>query len=350
MHSQNSKRKEILVFLKDQGINFIEDFDLKKKSWLKAGGTFEVFIQPNNLIQIKQILEFLKKNETKFQVVGNLSNIIFRDGKIRTPIINLKYYDQIKIIETEKDTINIEVCSGISIFKFVNFVSNNLKISCLEGLVGIPGSLGGAIYMNASSYGSFVSEYLKEVQIINQSCELIKLKKDDLKLEWRSTIFHKMKNFVILNMIFEFPKENISTLETISNKTQKIRNHRMKFQEKKFPNLGSLFATKDLYSDISKTSITYYLLNKANRILSKIILKLFNEKILISYRKILVKIYSFFFNVTKNDSFTLSDRTINCLINKGSPNANDAIKVIRKIQKKIKYSQRLENIIVDEID
>ena len=350
MHSQNNTRKEILVFLKDQGINFIEDFDLKKKSWLKAGGTFEVFIQPNNLIQIKQILGFLKKNETKFQVVGNLSNIIFRDGKIRTPIINLKYYDQIKIIETVEDSINIEVGSGISIFKFVNFVSNNLKISCLEGLVGIPGSLGGAIYMNASSYGSFVSEYLKEVQIINQNCELIKLKKDDLKLEWRSTIFHKMKNFVILNMIFEFPKKNISTLETINNKIQKIKNHRMKFQEKKFPNLGSLFATKDLYSDISKTSITYYLLNKTNRILSKIILKLFNENLLLFYRKILVKIYSFFFNVTKNDSFILSDRTINCLINKGSPHANDAIKVIRKIQKKIKYSQRLENIIVDEID
>ncbi len=350
MDLETERREEICTFLDKARINYVRDFDLKKKSWLKAGGVFEVYIQPKNINEVKFLLEFFKKKKIKFQVVGNISNIIFRDGKIRTPIINLKYYDQIQVENNKKDIIKVDVCSGVSIYKFVNLVSNKLNISCLEGLVGIPGSLGGAIYMNASSYGSFISEYLNEVQIINHNCELIKLKKNELRLDWRSTIFHKMKNFIILNLEFEFPKKNIVNPEIINQNIKKIKNHRMKFQEKKFPNLGSLFATKDLYSDISKSSLIYNFLNKVNRILSKIILKFFNENYLLFYRKMLVKIYSFFFNIKKNDSFILSDRTINCLINNGSSNADEAIKVIKKIQKKIKYSQKLENIIIEEID
>jgi UDP-N-acetylmuramate dehydrogenase len=349
-YSNKQKNKNILLFLKKKNISYKKDFSLKKKSWLKAGGVFELYIQPKTLEEIKQLIEFFYKNRVKFYTVGNLSNIIFRDGVIRTPIINLRYFNHTNIIYMKNDTVKITAESGISIYKFVNLVTNNLKISCLEGLIGIPGTLGGAIYMNASSYGSFISQYLKEVEIINSNSELIKFKKEEIEFDWRSTKFHTMKDFIILNALFEFPKKNIKSSEFITSNVDKIKNHRTTFQEKKYPNLGSLFATKNLYADISRVNLFFYFLDKLNNVLSRVILKFFNKKYLLVLRKNLVKIYSLFFGISKNDPFILSDKTINCLINNGSCEANEAIKIIRKIQKKIKNTQKLENIIIDKID
>ena len=77
-------------------------------------------------------------------------------------------------------------CCGISIFKFVSFISQKLKISGLEGLVGIPGTLGGGIYMNASSYDSYISQYLKEIKYVNFDCEEIIIKKE--MLNWNGDL------------------------------------------------------------------------------------------------------------------------------------------------------------------
>jgi UDP-N-acetylmuramate dehydrogenase len=337
-------------FLNDSNIFFEKNFDLKKKSWLKAGGKFELYIQPENLEDIIKIISFFKENKIKFYIVGNISNIIFRDGIIKTPIINLKKFNKIKEINNSKDSIELEVSCGISIYKFVSNVSINNKISGLEGLVGIPGSLGGGIYMNASSYDSYISEYLKEVHFINNNCEIIKLKKKEIKFSWRSSIFHKKKDFIILSAIFSFPKKNIKKLELINEKIKKVKNHREKFQEKNLPNLGSLFATKNLYEDIAKASLLYNILYLFNKFITKVIFKFFNTNLLIIFRKFIVRIYSLLLGIKKNDCFKLSDRTINCLVNKNSSSANEAIKIIRKYEKKINYSQKLENIIMEEIN
>lgn len=340
----------LLDFIEKKKINYIQNFELKKNSWIRAGGTLELYIQPKNLLEIKDLLNFFNLNNIEFYTVGNLSNILFRDGIIKTPIINLKKFKDINCDVSNKEVIKINASSGISIFKFVNFVSRNLKISGIEGLVGIPGSLGGAIYMNASSYDSYISEYLTEVNYIDEYGEIITLKKKDLMMDWRSSVFHKMKNFIIISGNFEFPKKNIKDLDFINDKIEKTRIHRSTFQEKRFPNLGSLFATKDLYYDISHYKLIYKCLYLFNKIMTKVILKFLNKNLLIYFRKNLVLFYSIIFQIKKKDSFKLSDRTINCLINKGSENANEAIKTIKKIQKKIGYSQKLENILLEEIE
>lgn len=84
------KSNIITNFLEKKKIFYIENFQLKKESWLKAGGDFKVLIQPKDLNEIHDVLFFFKNNEINFYTVGNISNVIFRDGMIRTPIINLK--------------------------------------------------------------------------------------------------------------------------------------------------------------------------------------------------------------------------------------------------------------------
>jgi UDP-N-acetylmuramate dehydrogenase len=344
----DSLKNKLLNFLDEKEIKIEKNFDLRKKSWLKAGGVVKNYIEPSNYEQIIQLVKFFKENNLDYFVVGNLSNIIFRDGKIVTPIINIKNYNDLTLVE-DSDKFIVNASCGISIFKFITYVSQKLKISGLEGLVGIPGSLGGGIYMNASSYESYISEYLKEIKYVNFECQEITIKKEDAKLEWRSSIFHNYKNIIILNALFEFPKNNLTEIDIINKNIEKVKRHRITFQEKKFPNLGSLFATKDLYKDISSSRFLFKVLYFLNIIITKLIRKFLNENYLIKYRKFIVGIYSLILGINKHSSFKLSDRTINCLINNDSTNANEAIKIIRNYQKKIKYSQKLENIILEDI-
>lgn len=348
MHNRNNKLF-LLKFLEENKINFQTNVELKKKSWLKAGGTFETYIQPNTYSQVLSILNYLKKISLNFYVVGNLSNVIFRDGIIRTPIINIKNIHYIETQE-EKNSVLIKTGCGVSIFKFVNYICNKLNITGLEGLIGIPGSIGGAIVMNASSYNSYISEYLMEIKIINEKNEKEIIKKKDLELDWRSSIFLKRKKIVIIEAVFELPKKNLITQSLMVHNINKIKHHRKTFQEKYLPNLGSLFATKNLYKDISKSSLIFKTMYIINRIVTKLILKFFHEYHLVKYRKISVKIYSYFLGIESNSPFKLSDRTINCLTNNGSSQANKAIDIIRKIQKNINYAQKLENIIIDKIN
>ena len=102
--------------------------------------------------------------------MGNISNIIIRDGIINTPIINLHKLSNIFEKRTHEE-FKLKVNAGISIPKFSKYLVNK-GITAYEGLVGIPGTLGGGIVMNISSYGSCISDYLISVECIDENGEL----------------------------------------------------------------------------------------------------------------------------------------------------------------------------------
>ena len=76
-------------WLSENKIKFLKDFNIKYKSWLKAGGIVKNFITPNNEMDCIKLIKFFRENKFAFYVLGNISNIIIRDGEIHTPIINL---------------------------------------------------------------------------------------------------------------------------------------------------------------------------------------------------------------------------------------------------------------------
>ena len=177
---------EISNWLRQSEINFIEDFDVSKRSWLKAGGIIKLFIIPNNTEQIKKVLNYFSINKINFYVLGNISNTIIRDGVIKTPIINLRKMNKIEI---KQNTLGLEFFAdaGVPIPRLANWIANN-SFKGSEGLVGIPGSLGGGIYMNASSYGNEVTKYITNVTVIDEKSNISLLKKNELKLGWRKSI------------------------------------------------------------------------------------------------------------------------------------------------------------------
>ena len=342
----NSKYDLISSWLVENNIKTHKDYKISSKSWLKAGGIVKNFITPESVGDCKKILKFFRQNNIKFYILGNISNIIIRDGEIFTPIINLHSMSNIEEKE-EKDGLNLKVDAGTSMTKFSKFITNKGITGC-EGLVGIPGSIGGGIVMNAGSYGSCVSEYLVSVECLSIDGEIKSFKKNDLNLGFRRTIFQN-NNYLILNADFFINKKNY----TEKNKTLKIMheivNHRTSTQEKKLPNLGSIFATKNLYKDLKIKNIIFYITYYIYKIFSFLVYK-FSNKNFVNYRKFAVKAYIKLLKLDTSKGFSLSEKTINCLVNSGSLKANDAIEFIKKMKFQVKNCADLENIILDDIE
>jgi UDP-N-acetylmuramate dehydrogenase len=341
-----SKYDFIYPWLDTNEIKHSKDYKVSSKSWLKAGGIIKNFITPENTNDCIKILKFFKQNNIKYYILGNISNIIIRDGNIFTPIINLQNLSNIKENKINNELI-LTVNAGTSMTKFSKFVSNK-GFTGSEGLVGIPGSVGGGIVMNAGSYGSCISDFLTSVECLDVNGELINLNKNELHFNFRKSIFQK-SNFFILNAIFNInKKENIGNDKT-SSKMNKIIFYRTNTQEKKLPNLGSIFSTMDLYKDLKNKNIYFYLSYYLYKFYSFLVYK-FSNKNFDNSKKIFVNFYIFLLKLDTTKGFSLSERTINSLVNKGSLKADDAINLVKDMQLKIGNCAKLENIILDDIE
>ena len=124
---------------------------------------------------------------------------------------------------------------------------------------------------------------------------------------------------------------------------------RKKSQEKNHPNLGSLFATKNIYSELKFISVSLFILFILNKIINFIFFKNIFNKYLFKMRFLINTLYLKNLNLDDDPDFSLSKKTINCLINKGSDKSIGGINLIRKFQKKINNKIKLENIILDKI-
>ena len=124
---------------------------------------------------------------------------------------------------------------------------------------------------------------------------------------------------------------------------------RNKFQEKQNPNLGSLFATKNIYSELKFISISFFFLYLFNKVINLIFFRKIFSKYLFNMRTFISQLYFKKLKIDVNSKFSLSNKTVNCLINKGSDNSLEGINLIKAFQKKINNKIRLENIILDKI-
>ena len=225
-------------WLEESNIFFKTDVNLSKFSQIKAGGYVQTMIYPASKDELKAAITKLAAIHLDYQTIGNLSNTIFRDGKILSPFLNLS---RMKSVTCDSNNL-VTAEAGALMPTFARQVIN-FGFGGISGLVGVPGSVGGGIFMNASCYGSAISEYLIDVLCIDEKGEEVRLLKSDLKYEWRVSAFQtEYSTLVIVSAQFSLPKSD-PNLE--SDLVKSISLHRKTYQEKLKPNLGSLFATKE---------------------------------------------------------------------------------------------------------
>lgn len=208
-----------------------ENISFKALTTYKTGGNARYVVFPKNVEKLILLINILKENNIKFKIFGNGSNILASEKDYNGVIIKLNNLNNLKI----NDNI-VEVDAGYSLLKLANDLSKQ-GLSGLEWACGIPGTIGGAVYMNAGAYKCSMSDILKSVKILDENLEIKELKKEDLQFEYRKSIFMN-NNYICLSATLELAEKDIESVMTLVNERKE---RRVKTQPLNYPSAGSVF-------------------------------------------------------------------------------------------------------------
>ena len=207
---------------------------MSKHTSFKIGGPAEIFVKINNVEELKLIIKISKQAEFPITVVGNGSNLLVLDRGIKgiTLMIKLENY---KIIENN-EYVQVIAGAGCKLGKLAQIFLQN-EISGFEELSGIPGTIGGAVRMNAGAHGKEIKDIIEEVVAIDYQGNKRIFKKEELQLGYRTSIFKKEK-YIITEVKINLSKGD---KETIKSKMAEYQNYRKEKQPIEYPSAGSTF-------------------------------------------------------------------------------------------------------------
>ena len=237
-HSENNKKGLIVIFkdiLKEE--NIIKNEPLKNHTSFKTGGNCEYFLVPENENELKEILSLCKKENIGFFILGNGSNLLITDDFHRGAFISTH---KLNILE-EKDGF-ITAGAGIKLSSLCSFCAS-LSLSGLEELSGIPGTVGGAVYMNAGAYGGEIKDTLIKVKYLTKDLKIKEISGEDCKFSYRNSVFQE-NGGIILSATFKPKKGN---KDEIKEKTLELLKRRNEKQPLEYPSAGSTFKRPEGY-------------------------------------------------------------------------------------------------------
>jgi len=209
---------------------------LKKYTTYKAGGIAKVVVYPKSIDKLISLLELLKKEDIKYKILGNGSNLVFSDKTYDGVLIKLN-----EINHCEIDGTVIKVGAGHSLIALA-LKTAKLGLTGLEFATGIPGTVGGAIYMNAGAYKSDMGYIVSEVKLLTPNLEIITMYNKDLNFKYRSSFLQKNDGYICLEatiVLKEGDKKEIHDI--IEDRRQK----RLMTQPLDYPSAGSVFRNPD---------------------------------------------------------------------------------------------------------
>ena len=181
----------IKTFLKDNQIQFLQDESLKKHITFKVGGEAKFVAMPQTKHQAANLIKFLKENNIKYYIIGRGSNVIFRDEGFDGVIIKTSNMQNIEFIGEDK----VYADSGV----VLNVLCKTLQEKSLAGLefcYGIPGNVGGGLFMNCGAYGGEISSAVCEVEYIDENGNFQKIDVKDCQFSYRHSIFQNNDWFI----------------------------------------------------------------------------------------------------------------------------------------------------------
>jgi len=204
---------------------------LKKHTTYGIGGPADLMIFPKSKQDLIKVIEIINENKIQLTILGSGSNVLVSDNGIRGAVISLK--NSLKQIEVDDNILYAEC--GTMLGKIVKHAVKNNLIG-LENLNGVPGTLGGALIMNAGAWGGEISENLIHVEVINSKSEIQKIQKKDLNFTYRQSSFNK--DDILLSAKFNLKKAD---KDIIKENFIEAQSGRKKSQPLNKRSAGSLF-------------------------------------------------------------------------------------------------------------
>lgn len=215
------------------------DAPMCKYTSFKAGGKASLLITPDSISSLREIIIACKNIGIEYYILGNGSNILVRDGGIDGAVIRLGA-DVSKITLLDGNTILAE--AGASLKSICMFALEH-SLTGLEFAYGIPGTLGGAVYMNAGAYGGEMKDVLYSVSHIDLNGEFGEKSKEELNLSYRHSAYTE-NGFVITSALLKLQKGNY---DEIKSKMNDLLSRRKEKQPIEFPSAGSTFKRPEGY-------------------------------------------------------------------------------------------------------
>lgn len=234
MHNNYSK-KDIYNELQKAfpEVEFLMDEPMKKHTTFRIGGPADIYVEPS-ISEVVPLIAFLRKNQTPFMVIGNGSNLLVSDEGIEGVVIS--FGKNASNIAVEESTISVEAGAMLS---SISSRAVDASLTGFEFASGIPGSLGGAVYMNAGAYGGEIKDVLIDVTVLTADNQLETIPVDKLDLSYRHSVFMDMPNpSIILSARLKLSTGNQDEIKVVIDD---IRQKRIEKQPLNFPSAGSTF-------------------------------------------------------------------------------------------------------------
>lgn len=236
---RKSKLKKIIRYGKIE-----KNVDLKKITSFAIGGIADWVIQPCDIEELYKVIQLLDKKQIAYYILGNGTNVLFSDDDFHGVII--KMGKEFAGWEHQDDYFKVE--SGCSLAKFISYACEE-GYGGMEGLFGIPGTIGGGIRMNCGAFGHQISDHLMGVMYLDGHTLRYK-KKEELDFDYRHSLFMEHPNYIILRADFALPKVDSAKSKQIM---QEYMQKRVDTQDLDHPSAGSIFKrNSNLPTPVSK--------------------------------------------------------------------------------------------------
>ena len=224
--------------LREAGIRFKENEPLSAHCTFKIGGPADVFLQPCDEAQLCTAVRLCKEAGIRYYLLGNGSNILFEDAGFRGAVIDVTTEDagMDPTLCRSADGDSLTVCAGMKLADLCRFAQKH-GYTGLEFAYGIPGTVGGAVYMNAGAYGGEIKDVLERVSYLNTEGEIVEADAAELDLSYRHSVFEE-NGGCILRADFRLQK---SDPEVIKARMNELMAKRIEKQPLDKPSAGSTF-------------------------------------------------------------------------------------------------------------
>lgn len=220
-------------FAESLNLKYDVNKNLSDYTTFKVGGPAEIFVEPENLQQISSVIKYCDENGIDIHTIGKGSNLLVSDTGVKGVVLHFgNNFSDIHLIDDE----TLYCSAGVSLIKLCKFALEN-SLSGLEFAYGIPGSVGGAVFMNAGAYGGEIKDVILYSEHLDKNGNEGRFDIDELEMSYRHSVYSS-GNYYITGAAFKLKK---SDKAEIKSKMDELFNKRYEKQPMDKPSAGSTF-------------------------------------------------------------------------------------------------------------
>ncbi len=226
--------KQVIEQLEKLNIGKVErEVSLDRYTTYRVGGIASAMVYPKNIESLKKTLQVLKDNNIRFKVIGFGSNLLFSSKRYEGVIIRLDEFNELEFLNPSK----LRVGAGYSLVKLSMQVAKR-GLAGLEFASGIPGTVGGAVFMNAGAYKSDMGYVVQDVTVLTPDLRVIKLENKEMNFHYRTSFLKTHPDYICLEVILRLDKGDKSAIDEVIKDRRK---RRIESQPLNYPSAGSVF-------------------------------------------------------------------------------------------------------------